>query len=156
VLAVEHPTIGFDISSRTLSRAGWGRPQSARGVCVELSDPYAEWAVRFNRGLRRARERIVLWLQDGAALADEGLEAPSYHAVVTALEIIERLYVRERCPANAATLDLKGASLGTGGEISLEFARGSRALTYRIEPDGTVVALLFDANKLIGTTLLVA
>jgi len=87
-----------------------------------------------------------------AALADEDLEAPSRETIVRAIEIINQLkvLVMDRvAPATATLLNLKGASLGSGGEISLELGSGPFAVTYRIESDGTVTELFFKNSRLI-------
>lgn len=126
--------------------------QPVSGFSPERSDPYVEWAIRFEQGLRRAEDRIRAWSRDAASLADDDLEAPPREAIVRAFELIDELKERVMdrvAPSNATLMNFKGASLGTGGEISFEFVTGSLAVTYRIEPDGTVTKLLFQNNKLI-------
>lgn len=52
-------------------------------------------------------------------------------------------------PSDAVLFDLKGASLGSDGEISLELGSGPFAVTYRIDSDGAVTVLRFKDNRLI-------
>jgi hypothetical protein len=157
MFAIDHPTAGFRDYSLSAGSARVVMVQPACGPSPERSDPYMEWALRFDQGLKRVDQRIRDWSRDAAALADEELEAPSREAIVRAIEIINqlKLLVMDRAaPATATLLNLKGASLGSGGEISLELAAGPFAVTYRIESDGSVTKLFFNNNQLIRRELL--
>ncbi len=152
MLTLDHATAGFRDYSVSAASARVAMVQPAGGPSPERSDPYVEWALRFDQGLRRADERIRGWSRDAAALADEDLEAPARDTTVRAIEIINRLkvLVMDRvAPSTATLLNLKGASLGSGGEISLELAAGPFAVTYRVESNGTVTELFFKNNRLI-------
>lgn len=149
---LDYPTAGFCDYSINGARTQVVGGQPIWGPSSERSDPHTEWALRFDKGLKRADERIRMWSHDAASLADEGLEAPSRETIVRAIEIINRLkvLVMDRvAPATATLLNLKGVSLGSGGEISLELGSGPFAVTYRIESDGTVTELFFKNHRLI-------
>ncbi len=152
MLTLDHPTAGFKDYSLSAASARVVMVQPACGPSPERSDPYMEWALRFDQGLKRVDQRIRDWSRDAAAIADEELEAPSRETIVRAIEIINQLkvLVMDRvAPATATLLNLKGASLGSGGEISLELGSGPFAVTYRIESDGTVTELFFKNSRLI-------
>lgn len=152
MLALDSPTAGFRDYSMSAASACVAIVQPAGAASPERSDPYMEWALRFDQGLKRADERIRAWARDAAALADEDLEPPSRETIVCAIEIVNQLkvLVMDRvAPATATLLNLKGASLGSGGEISLELGSGPFAVTYRIESDGTVTELFFKNNRLV-------
>lgn len=121
------------------------------GSSLESSDPYRDWAIRFEHGLALAEDRIRAWERNPAALAEEDLEPPSREAVSRAISVIDQLktLVMDRIqPASSTLLNLKGVSLGTGGEISLELGAGPFAITYRIEPDGSLTAMHFKNHRL--------
>lgn len=152
MLTLDHPTAGFKDYSLSAGSTRVALVQPACGPSPERSDPYMEWALCFDQGLRRVDQRIRDWSRDAAALADEDLEAPSRETIARALEIINQLkvLVMDRvAPSTATLLNLKGVSLGSGGEISLELGSGSFAVTYRIESDATVTELFFKNNRLI-------
>ncbi|MCC6677088.1 MAG: hypothetical protein IT436_08085 [Phycisphaerales bacterium] len=152
MLTLDHPTAGFRDYSISAASARVALAQLTCGPGPERSDPYTEWAIRFDQGLKRVDERIRVWSRDAAAFADEDLEAPSRETIVRAIEVINqlKLLVMDRvAPATATLLNVKGVSLGSGGEISLELGSGPFAVTYRIESDGTVTELFFRNNRLI-------
>lgn len=149
---LDHPTTGFQDYSISAASARLATIRPACGPSSERSDPYTEWALRFDQGLKRVDERIRVWSREAASLADEDLEAPSREAIVRAIEIVNRLkeLVMDRvAPATAKLLNLNGVSLGSDGEISFELGSGPFALTYRIESDGAVTELFFLYNQLI-------
>lgn len=148
----DNQSAGFRDYSISANTARVVMVQHACGPSPERSDPYMEWALRFEQGLKRADERIRVWSRDAASLADEDMEAPSRETIVRAIEIINQLkvLVMDRvAPATATLWNLKGVSLGSGGEISLELGSGAFAVTYRIESDCSVTELLFKNNRLI-------
>lgn len=151
MLTLDNPTAGIRDYSISAASAHVALVPSACGASAERSDPRMEWALRFDQGLKRAAERIRVWSRDSASLADDGLEVPSREAITRAFEIINemKVLVMDRvAPVTATLLNFKGASLGSGGEISLELGSGPFAVTYRIEPDGTVTELFFCNNQL--------
>lgn len=126
-------------------------PHVSGAPSSERSDPYMEWALRFDQDLMRAGERIRTWYRSSAQLADEDLEAPSRVAFSRAIEAISQLktMVMDRvAPTTAKLLDLKGVSLGSGGEISFELASGPFAVTCRVESDGGITQMYFKNNQL--------
>lgn len=150
--AFDYSTAPFLDYSMSAAGARLSIVQPAGASCPEQSHPNVEWELRFDQGLKRADERIRSWSRDGAALADEDLQAPSRDTIVRAIEIINQLkvLVMDRvAPATATLLNLRGTSLGSGGEISLELGSGPFAVTYRIESDATVTELIFKNNLLI-------
>jgi hypothetical protein len=113
-----------------------------------------EWAKRFEQGLETVRARITDWSRDPTPLTDEDKDPPSSRAFARAMEIVEGLEVQvmDRVPPQGASmLNLRGASVGSGGEISIELAGGRYACTYRIEADGSVTKMIFRDHRLIGT-----
>lgn len=153
MLTRDRPNAGFiDYSlSAPATRVTTAHPLSGSGL--ERTDQSTEWAIRFDQGLKRAQERVLGWSRDAAFLADDGFEAPSRNSILRAIEIIDRLreQVMDRvAPAATTLLNLKGVSLGSGGEISFELGSGGLAVTYRIDTDGAVTELLFKNNRLVG------
>ena len=125
-----------------------------RGPSPERSDPYIEWALRFELGLQRAFERIRDWYRNAASLADEDLEAPSRETIIQAIRVIDQLkhQVMDRvAPEGTKLLEFRGVSLDSGGEISIELGSGPLAVTYRVESDGTATRMTFKNCKLIRT-----
>lgn len=149
---LEHPSASFRDYSVSAASTRVAIDQYSRGPGLERSDPHTEWAIRFDQGLKRAEERIRAWSRDAGALADEDLQAPSRDAMDRAIEVINLLKVlaMDRVPpAQTTLLNLRGVSLGSGGEISLELGAGPLAVTYRVESDGAVTELHFMNNRLI-------
>jgi len=152
MLMLDHSTASFCDYSQSAGSARLVMVQPVCGPSLERTDPYMEWATRFDQGLRLADQRIREWSRDAAAIADEELQPPSRDTITRAIEIIHQLkvLVMDRvAPSTATLLNLKGASLGSGGEISLELGSGPFAVTYRIESDSTVTELFFKNNRLI-------
>lgn len=150
--AFDYSTTAFPDYSMSSADSRIAMVQPVGVPCPERSHPNVEWELRFDQGLKRADERIRSWSRDGAALADEDLQAPSRDTIVRAIEIINQLkvLVMDRvAPATKTLPNLRGTSLGSGGEISLELGSGPFAVTYRIESDATVTELLFKNSLLI-------
>ena len=150
--AFDYSTTAFPDYSMSSADSRIAMVQPVGVPCPERSDRKVDWALRFDQGLRRADECIRSWSRDGAALVDEELQAPSRETVVRAIEVIRQLkvHVMDRvAPATATLLNLRGTSLGSGGEISVELGSGPFAVTYRIESDATVTELLFKNSLLI-------
>ena len=145
--------IGNHATSATFVRAT--ESTVAHGLSV---DPYQDWAIRFERGLNAAAERIRGWMRDPASLASDDLIAPSPEATSRAFEVIDELkkQVMDRvAPRSEALLEFRGVAPGPDGEIDVELASNDMAVTYRIEPDGGVFALFFRDNRLVDQKRLI-
>lgn len=109
------------------------------------SDPYVQWATEFDESLNYAAQR-VLDFSRYAKDNEDGIEPPTRAAVErSALHIQElRTLVMDRLlPPSTPRLRLCGVSLGSDGEICFELREGHVALTYRVEPDGSITAMWF-------------
>ncbi|MCW5777528.1 MAG: hypothetical protein KIS87_13910 [Phycisphaeraceae bacterium] len=143
------------VRDHSMSGDGLGR-RIGGGSRLESSDPYMDWAIRFEHGLTLAEDRIRAWERDPAALVEEDIEPPSRESVARALRVIDQLktLVMDRVhPGSSILLNLKGVSLGTGGEICFELGAGPFAITYRIEPDGSLTAMHFKNHRLVRDEL---
>lgn len=128
------------------------RVSSGSGARAECSDRRTEWDLQFEEGLKRADERVRAWSRDAGELADEGLEAPTREAIDRARQVIEEMKVAvmdRAAPVGVPLWNFKGVSLGSDGEISFELVSGPWALTYRIEPDGSVMEMVFHQDRLV-------
>lgn len=152
MLTLDNPAAGITDYSMSADSAHVALVPSACGASAERSDPRFEWALQFERALKRAAARIDGWSRDSDSLADDDLESPTRACLARASQMIDRLKakVMDRVlPTDEAMLCFKGASLGSAGEISFELGSGPIAVTYRIEPDGSITQLFFYNNKLI-------
>lgn len=97
--------------------------------------------------LRMAEDTLLDWFRDPLALEDDETNAPTLETLGSALKLLGRL----RSAAQDGTLpfSLTGVTVGSGGSISFELARGETAVTVVVGPDGSCERLIFVGNQLI-------
>jgi hypothetical protein len=141
--------------SLDVHQQNWKPPSTG----AECSDPRMEWAKRFEQGIESIRARITEWSRNPTALTDDDIEPPSSKVFARAMEIVDvlkvqvealKVQVRDRLPPQDATLlNLKGVSVGYGGEISIELAGGRLEHTYRVDADGSFTEMFFRDHRLL-------
>lgn len=127
-------------------------PEQPRGL--ERSDRYSEWALKFEQDIKRLVDRLHAWSRNPQAIADDDYQTPTKATIALAVYVADGLKVMamDRVgPSGATLLNVKGASIGSGGEITIELAAEDFAVTFRAEPNGMVTHSSFRDNRLVST-----
>lgn len=122
--------------------------QSASGSSSEWSSSSAEILRAVRQGLDQMQDQLLDWYMDPLSLGDGDVEPPSRLAISRALQLTNRLKQASNS-VEAILLLPRGASIGSGGAISLEFEGGPVAVTFRCEPNGQTYRMVFVQDRLV-------
>ncbi len=146
---LQRPTWAIDdyLSSKGVTPTSWTPPASGTSTTHSCSKDAAIESLTL--GLSHTENTLLDWYRNPAILEDDDVDAPSQATIRLALNFTQRLrdsllQLPEKCHA----LPPRGVTVGFGGSIQLEFSSGSHAVTYSINPDGSVERLVFIANRL--------
>ncbi len=109
------------------------------------SDPHTAFVESMKAVMHQVEDRLLAWLRNPDAFADDETDAPSRDAIRAAIKFVQQLKVDV---SRLAEVPLRAATIGSGGAINLEFARGGVALTGSFKPDGSAEQLIFADGRL--------
>lgn len=123
--------------------------QPACGPSPLGSDPNQDFVASISEVLDRVEGGLLDWYRDPERYADDETDEPSRAAIRTAMKCLQQYKADlTRMPGGVHWLPLRAATIGSGGAISLEFARGGAAVTIRCRPDGSIERLVFADGRL--------